>query len=143
MVSDPRVVWMPGGVRTEVQLDSRDTAGAFCLLVDEPPAGWALPTHLHRDHAETIHVVSGEFEVDLDGATTRLGAGQTVHVPVGVRHASRNVGDAPGRRVLLFSPGGMEGFFLQAGAGTPTAEIEPDRLRAVASRHGWEFEAPS
>ncbi len=140
MVSDPRVVWMPGGVRTEIQLDSRDTAGAFCLLVDEPPAGWALPTHLHRDHAETIHVVSGEFEVDVDGATARLGAGQTVHVPAGVRHASRNVGEVAGRRVLLFSPGGMEGFFLQAGADTPTSEIGPDELRAAASRHGWEFE---
>jgi quercetin dioxygenase-like cupin family protein len=140
MVSDPRVVWMPGGVRTEIQLDSRDTAGAFCMLVDEPPPGWALPTHLHRDHAETIHVVSGEFEVDVDGATARLGAGQTVHVPAGVRHASRNVGEVPGRRVLLFSPGGMEGFFLQAGADTPTAEIEPGELRAVAGRHGWEFE---
>lgn len=140
MASDPRVVWMPGGVRTEIQLDSGDTAGAFCLLVDEPPAGWALPTHLHRDHAETIHVVSGEFEVDVDGATARLGAGQTVHVPAGVRHSSRNVGEAPGRRVLLFNPGGMEGFFLQAGAETPTAEIEPDELRAAARRHGWEFE---
>lgn len=140
MVSDPRVVWMPGGVRTEIQLDNRDTAGAFCMLVDEPPAGWALPTHLHRDHAETIHVVSGEFEVDVDGATARLGAGQTVHVPAGVRHASRNVGEVPGRRVLLFSPGGMEDFFLQAGADTPTSEIEPGELRAVASRHGWEFE---
>jgi mannose-6-phosphate isomerase-like protein (cupin superfamily) len=140
MASDPRVVWMPGGVRTEIQLDSADTAGAFCLLVDEPPAGWALPTHLHRDHAETIHVVSGEFEVDVDGATTRLGAGRTVHVPAGVRHASRNVGETPGRRVLLFSPGGMEGFFLQAGAETSTAEIEPEELRAAARRHGWEFE---
>lgn len=140
MACDPRVVWMPGGVRTEIQLDSRDTADAFCLLVDEPPAGWALPTHLHRDHAETIHVVSGEFEVDLDGATVRLDPGQTVHVPAGVRHASRNVGEVPGRRVLLFSPGGMEDFFLQAGADTPASEIEPGELRAVASRYGWEFE---
>jgi quercetin dioxygenase-like cupin family protein len=140
MASDSRVVWMPGGVRTKIQLDSGDTAGAFCLLVDEPPPGWALPAHLHRDHAETIHVVAGEFEVDLDGATVRLTAGQTVHVPAGVRHASRNAGETPGRRVLLFSPGGMEGFFLHAGADAPTGTIEPDELRAAASRHGWEFE---
>jgi quercetin dioxygenase-like cupin family protein len=141
MAGETRVVWMPGGVRTEIQLDSEDTAGAFCMLVDEPPPGWELPTHLHRDHAETIHVVAGDFEVDLDGATVRLGPGQTMHVPAGVRHASRNVGEAPGRRVLLFNPGGMEGFFLQAGADTPTATIDPVELRAAATRHGWEFEA--
>jgi quercetin dioxygenase-like cupin family protein len=140
MASEPRVVWMPGGVRTEIHLNSDDTAGAFCMLVDEPPPGWALPSHLHRDHAETIHVVAGDFEVDIDGSTIVVGSGETVHVPAGVRHASRNVGEVPGRRVLLFSPGGMEGFFLQAGADTPAATIEPAVLRAAANRHGWEFE---
>ena len=141
MASERRVVWMPGRTRTEIQLTSAETAGAFCMLVDEPPPGWALPTHLHRDHAETIHVVRGEFEVDVDGATSRLHAGQTVHVPAGVRHASRNVGDAPGRRVLVFSPGGMEGFFLEAGASSPEEAVAADELLAAATRHGWEFDS--
>jgi hypothetical protein len=42
---EPPVVWMPGGVRTEIQLTGADTDAAFCLLVDEPPAGWSLPPH--------------------------------------------------------------------------------------------------
>jgi uncharacterized RmlC-like cupin family protein len=133
---------MPGGVRTELHLDSAATAGAFCLLADEPPVGWALPAHLHRDHAETIHIVAGDFEVDVDGVTSRLGAGETVHVPRGVVHASRNVGDRPGRRVLVFSPGGMERFFLEAGAERPEAAIAPGELVATAARHGWEFMSP-
>jgi oxalate decarboxylase/phosphoglucose isomerase-like protein (cupin superfamily) len=130
---------MPGGVRTEIHLGGADTAGAFCLLADEPPVGWALPAHLHRDHAETIHVVAGEFEVDVDGATSQLAPGQTVHVPRRMVHASRNVGSGPGRRVLVFSPGGMERFFLEAGAQAPESEIERRELVAAAARHGWEF----
>ena len=45
MSPGPRVVWMPGGLRTEVHLRGEDTGGAFCLLADEPQPGWSLPPH--------------------------------------------------------------------------------------------------
>jgi Cupin domain len=75
MPAAPQVVWMPGGVRTEIHLGGADTGGSFCLLVDHPPAGWSLPAHLHADAAETIHVLAGEFEMSVDGNSERLGAG--------------------------------------------------------------------
>ena len=81
---EPQVVWMPGGVRTEIHLVSDDTDGAFCLLVDEPPAGWSLPPHLHRGVAETIYIIEGEFEMEIDGERSALVAGQTVHVELAV-----------------------------------------------------------
>jgi quercetin dioxygenase-like cupin family protein len=143
MAEAPRVVWMPGGVRTEVHLASEDTDGAFCLLVDHPPAGWSLPPHRHHNEAETIHVVDGEFEIEIDGDRMRLSAGQTVHVPRGATHAGANVGDRPGRRVVMFSPGGLERFFLEAGAVAPDTKTELAAVLAAADRHGWEFVAAS
>lgn len=139
MSAASREVWMPGGVRTEIHLDSDQTAGAFCLLVDHPPAGWSLPSHRHRDEAETIHVVEGEFEMEVDGQRSCLAAGQTIHVPRGVIHAGGNIGRQPGRRVVLFTPGGMERFFLEAGASTPDARVDLGAALASATRHGWEF----
>jgi quercetin dioxygenase-like cupin family protein len=139
MARDARVVWMPGRVRTEVHLGAQDTGGAFCLLVDHPPAGWSLPAHRHRNEAETIHVLDGEFEMEIDGRRSRLSAGQTAHVPRGVVHSGANVGRGPGRRVLIFSPAGMERFFLDSGAPTPDGEIDPAALLACATSHGWEF----
>lgn len=135
----PRVVWMPGGVRTEIHLDRVDTQGAFCLLVDHPPAGWSLPPHVHHGVAETIHVVDGEFEVSLAGRPFRLVAGQTIHVPADMIHSTMNVGAGAGRRVLMFSPAGMEEFFLQAGGESPDAEVDRADVLAAALRHGWEF----
>lgn len=73
MSAESRVVWMSGGVRTEIHLDSTQTAGAFCLLVDHPPVGWSLPAHRHRNEAETIHIVEGEFEMDVNGQRSRRG----------------------------------------------------------------------
>ena len=77
--------------------------------------------------------------MELDGASTKLSAGETIHIPKAVAHCGANVGQRTGRRVVIFSPAGMERFFLEAGQ--PTAESEPD-LAAVlesATRHGWQF----
>src|SRR5207248_7777001 len=90
MAGDARVVWMPGGVRTEIHLAGEDTGGAFCLLVDHPPAGWSLPAHRHRNEAETIHVVEGDFAIEIDGRLSQLSLGETIHVPRGAVHASAN-----------------------------------------------------
>jgi quercetin dioxygenase-like cupin family protein len=130
---------MPGGIRTELHLTGADTGGAFCLLVDEPPPGWSLPSHLHEEAAETIHVIEGEFEMSVDGEGGRFGPGQTVHVPAGVVHSGANVGGAPGRRLLTFAPAGMEDFFREVG--TASAEDGVDRAAALdaALRHGWRF----
>ena len=139
MVDVPKVVWMPGGVRTEIHLDAEATGGTFCLLVDQPPAGWSLPAHLHRGVAETIHVVEGEFEMTIAGRRSRLGAGETVHVPADVVHAGGNVGPGPGRRIVVFSPAGMEDFFLEVGAPSAEATAGPSAALASANRHGWRF----
>jgi quercetin dioxygenase-like cupin family protein len=130
---------MPGAVRTEIHLTSEDTDDAFCLLVDHPPAGWSLPAHRHRNEAETIHIVEGDFEMEVDGQPLRLSAGETIHVPRGVIHSGTNIGKQAGHRVLIFSPAGMERFFLEAGAPTPDSETDPAATLVSATRHGWEF----
>lgn len=135
----PRTVWMPGRVRTEIHLAGRDTDGAFCMLVDHPPAGWSLPAHRHHGASETIHVLDGEFEMTVGGRRSRLAAGETVHVPAGVVHAGANLGAHPGRRIVVFSPAGMEDFFLEVGAPSADTGIEPAAALASAARHGWEF----
>jgi quercetin dioxygenase-like cupin family protein len=139
MASEPQVVWMPGGVRTEIHLTAAETGEAFCMLVDEPPPGWSLPAHVHVDAAETIHVIEGEFEMTIARSTERVVAGQTVHIPAGVVHAGGNVGAGPGRRLLVFSPAGMEGFFREAGSASPDAEVDRHTAHDSATRHGWRF----
>lgn len=131
---------MPGGLRVEVHLTGEDTAGAFCLLVDHPIAGWGLPEHRHAAEAETIHVLAGTFAMRVGGRDVQVGPGETVHVPAGVPHAGRLVGDEPGRRAVLFSPAGLERFFLEAGAASPEG-VDPAATLDAALRHGWSFGA--
>lgn len=138
MPASPQIVFMPGGVRTEVHLGAEHTSGEFCLLVDEPPAGWSLGAHRHAGEAETIHIIRGEFEIVVEGERTRLSAGDTIHVPCAAVHEGGNVGRETGRRVVVFSPAGLERFFLETGASSPDADVDWHAVAESAARHGWE-----
>lgn len=92
-----RELLLPGDLRVELHLSNADTGGAFCLLVDHPPPGWALPPHRHRNEAETMHVLKGKFSVTIDGRESRLGPGTTAHVPRGIVHSGANVSETTGR----------------------------------------------
>lgn len=133
------MVWMPGGVRTQIRLGAERTAGALCLLVDEPPAGWSLPAHRHLGDSETIHVLEGEFDMHVAGERSLLRAGDTIHIPAGVVHSGGNVGRQTGRRLVLFHPAGVERFFCEVGAASPSAPVDVPAVLESAARHGWEF----
>jgi hypothetical protein len=96
---------------------------------------------LHHGVAETIHVVEGTFDMTIDGERLRLEPGHTARVPPDVIHDGANVANVPGRRVVIFTPAGMERFFLEAGAPSEDAEVDPASTLASAMRHGWEFVA--
>lgn len=129
------VVWMPGDVRTELHV----TAAALCLLVDQPPAGWSLPPHRHIHEAETIHILRGQFDLDIEQQHTVLGPGDTAHVPVGVKHSGGNVGLETGKRLVIFTPGGIEGFWLEVGKQAPGSAFDSAAVVAAARRWGWDF----
>ena len=122
-----------------MHLGASETDGAFCLLVDHPLPGWALPPHRHANESETVHVVEGRFEVVVGEERVVAGPGESVHVPRGVRHSSAALGDKPGRRVLIFAPAGMEEFFLAAGAESRDEAGDPLALLPLAKEHGWRF----
>jgi len=113
-------------------------ARSACWSTNRPPAGHCPPTGTSAK-AETIHIVDGEFEMDVDGHRSRVTAGGTIHIPRGVVHAGANIGHQPGRRIVAFSPAGFQRFFLEIGASTPDAGVETAAAVASASRHGWEF----
>lgn len=134
----PRVIWMPGGVRTEIHLGAEQTAGAMAMLVDHPPEGWSLQPHLHRNEAETIHVIAGHFEMVVGGDAAMIGPGDTLHIPAGEIHSGRLLGGV-GQRLVTFTPGGIESFFLEVGTSQPSDRVDLSRTLAAAGAHGWEF----
>lgn len=135
-------LWLPGGLRTEIRLTGEDTAGAFCLLVDEAPPGWELPPHRHTVESETIHVTAGTMWLALGGEDERMEVptGSTVHLPPGLTHAGGTLGDEPLERVVIFSPAGVEELFAQLGSEDPDAHsLDLETQLRLAGEYGWAF----
>ncbi|MFE9635215.1 cupin domain-containing protein [Streptomyces sp. NPDC006463] len=66
--------------------------------------GEYVTEHLHPYSEEFLHVVSGELEITLDGEPVRLGPGDSLCVPINVRHRLVNVGEEQASVVFHLSP---------------------------------------
>jgi quercetin dioxygenase-like cupin family protein len=83
------------GVATTL-LVSRENAAdtVFTSGTTRFPPGAGAPMHSHNC-GEQVLILDGEAEVEVDGATARLGAGDTSYIPAGLPHRFTNIGDGP------------------------------------------------
>jgi putative monooxygenase len=66
--------------------------------------GEHVTEHFHPYSEEFLHVVQGELEMSLDGSPVLLGPGDSLVVPISVRHRLVNVGQEPAHVVFHLSP---------------------------------------
>jgi quercetin dioxygenase-like cupin family protein len=113
------------------------TGGAFSLHERLIPAGGRRPpAHVHPGRAEAFWVLDGEAEFELDGESSRAGAGSFVLVPGGVAHTFGASPDASARVLVLHAPA-LDGYFrelaeLWSGDSPPEREVELGLMR----KHG-------
>jgi len=63
-----------------------------------------ISEHLHPYSEEFLHVISGQLEMAMDGTVVQLGPGESLFVPIGVRHRLVNTGAVPAEAVFHLSP---------------------------------------
>ena len=130
-----------GSFGMTVKADVRTTAGAFALLEADEPAGFGPPLHIHRDVAEAFYVLAGEYHVFVRGEEFACPAGTFVYIPAGVPHGFR-VGDRPSRKLNLYVPAGMVGYFDELSGAIGRGEANDDVLAEIADRHGMDVIGP-
>jgi mannose-6-phosphate isomerase-like protein (cupin superfamily) len=74
-------------------------------------------THLRED--ELWYVIDGDFRFKAGDAMLRVSAGGMAFGPRGLPHAFQNIGDAPGRLLVITTPSGPERFFEEFAALLP------------------------
>src|SRR5689334_18187416 len=129
-MSEP-VVLLPGEGRridlgdfaVTVKATESETSGALSLLEADEPPGFGPPRHIHHDAAEAFYVIEGEYIFFLPSEEVRCPAGAFVYVPAGVEHGFR-VGDAPSRKLNIYVPAAMIGFFDEMGKPGQLTEAE-------------------
>lgn len=140
--------WFNGGLAV-LKATVEQTEGRFAVLELLAPKGFAAPLHLHRAEDEFFLVMAGEVRVQHGDTVIEATAGSLVYGPRNVPH-SFHVDSAEARLLLIFGPGGVEGFFRDAGKPArsqglpPEGEQFPDRatLMEIGGRYHQEFVGP-
>jgi quercetin dioxygenase-like cupin family protein len=131
---------------------SPDTGGAYCLVETITAPGAGAPPNRHPSDDEAFYVLEGSFEFTIEDRTIAATTGSFVKIPTGAVHAFKNTGDAPGRLLIINSPGKVhDSFFSQAGDPLPpgTRDLPPPagapdipRILEIGRRNGLEFLPP-
>src|SRR5829696_9814954 len=103
-------------LRFEQTTDEHGAEAVLCEMWVDPGGG--VPPHVHPHMEERFTVVEGRAEF-LGGRRWRgAGAGETVVVPAGTRHAYRNRGSVVAHVRCIATPPdpGLEGFLTDAAA---------------------------
>jgi oxalate decarboxylase/phosphoglucose isomerase-like protein (cupin superfamily) len=120
-----------GAIKWFVTPDTTRGAGVtFGEVVLQPGKGH--DRHNHPESEEILYVLSGEGDQMLgDGEPFAVKAGDSIYVPTGVYHSTRNTGWEPMRLLAIYNPGGPEKIleqlpdFREVPAGEAPAWLRP------------------
>ena len=140
--------WVLGDLYTFLATGNT-TNGAYTLIdqIVQPQNG--PPPHIHHQEDEAFYVLEGRFSFLNGDKESLLEAGAFLNIPKGTLHAFRNIGEQPGRLLVLITPAGFENFFYAIGtpaAGLPTPPaFDPaiiDKISKLAGTYHMELLLP-
>jgi len=138
-------IWITGDT-VIIRATAADTGGAYTMIEAIASPGNGPPLHLHKNEDETLYVLEGDIEIlNGDEGILKAKPGAVAFVPRGTAHRFRCTGDHTGRLLLVYTLGGIEGFFREAGRPAvgdgPAPPLDSDeiaRSEVAGSRYGLE-----
>jgi quercetin dioxygenase-like cupin family protein len=142
-------VWMLDSLFA-TRASSDETDGALTVMEMTVAPGMGPPPHVH-DSQETVYAVEGQARYHINGETYEGGPGTIFHVPAGIEENFEPAGSQPLRVLVVYTPGGMDKFFAEAGEPAQRHELPqpsqtpPDleRLGRIAEKHGLQLRVPA
>jgi hypothetical protein len=142
-----RAVWFLGTL-VLVKATGEQTGGAFGLIDNLMPAGFASPYHAHRNEDESFYVAGGEMTFYVGDERVEAGAGRVRLRAARGPPRVRGGGGRSGQDTLQNYPAGFEGFPVEVGEPAEELVLPPaeppdmERLMAIAARYGIEILGP-
>src|SRR3989449_7051415 len=134
----------------EVRASNDETGGTLTAMEMTIPPGMGPPPHEHEG-GESVYVLEGDLRYHIGGETYEGGPGTFFYIPAGVEENFEPAGNDPVRVLVIYTPGGMDKFFAEAGEpaqsreGPTPSEAPPDleRLTSIAEKYGLRLKAPA
>ena len=131
-----------GTIGVDFKFWGADTGGTLSVVEHPFPVGALVPPHLHTREDEYSIVTEGEIGFRSGDREVVLGAGGYITKPRGEMHTMWNAGKVPARMIEIIQPAGFEDFFAAMSDMLTSGPPEPEKLLALAERHGLEFGEP-
>jgi quercetin dioxygenase-like cupin family protein len=138
---DVPVLSAPTGDDARVLANGARTGGSMTVvdLAVAAGSGPALHTHVHDD--ELWYVLAGEFRFRAGERMLHASTGGMAFGPHGTPHAFQNIGDGPGRLLIVTTPSGLDRFFEEYAARL-SAGVSAEELAVLAHECGFDFVGP-
>jgi len=142
-----RSMWVMGEMVT-CKITSDQTSGAYSLFEITTRPGEGPPPHVQHWEDVAFYVLEGEYDFLDGGRTIRAGVGSLIYVRNGKLHTHKNVGEKPGRMLVIQTPGGAHERYLEELAENAAAPFvsedspEIETVSAIATRYGIEILSP-
>jgi quercetin dioxygenase-like cupin family protein len=125
-----------------------ETGRQFSVWESIVPPGAGAPSHTHTREDEAFYVLSGEVEIEAEGAADplRLGPGGFLFAPRNRRHGYRNAGAVAAHLLVFAIPGvGLDCMFAAFDAESKRIARMPafDTIAAIAQQHGVVIHPPA
>ena len=101
---------------------------------------WGPPLHVHHREDEAFYVLEGRYLFECASTLVEAGPGSYLLLPRSVPHTYQNIGETPGKNMVIAAPSGVEFFFeeLSKISGPP----DPAKVIPVFDKWGLELLGP-
>jgi quercetin dioxygenase-like cupin family protein len=138
--------WMLGGLY-EIKASSDETDDQATIVEMRVPAGSGPPPHTHPG-GEAVYVLEGTVRYHIEDEVFEGGPGSFFYMPEGTWENFEPTSEI--HLLVIYTPGGVEKFFAEAGEPAQRREIPPpmseppdvERIIAIGEKHGMKLKAP-
>jgi quercetin dioxygenase-like cupin family protein len=143
---DQPAIWWQGALMT-IKARSDSTGGALGLVEARFPAGFGPPLHVHHHEDEALYVLDGQLRCRRGDQELTAGPGELVFGPRELPHTFK-AGPDGARVLVLISPAGLEGMFVEGGVpagdatGPPVEDYDLEKVTVLAAKYGFDVVGP-
>lgn len=135
-------VWNIFGLQIVAKIMSEETGGNYAVIMSHTPPAGGPPPHVHQHEDEAFYVVKGNYLFTCGEEKIEATEGTLVHLPRGIPHTFKNIGDSTGVLLNTITPGGFEGFFKEIDQLPKGQPLDRQKVTAIASTYGLKFLPP-
>lgn len=140
--ADAGRTWNIFGLEIVGKIMSEQTNGDYAVIMSSTPPEGGPPPHVHQHEDEVFYVLEGNYSFICGEKEIQASKGDLVHLPRGIPHSFRNIGNETGVLLNTITPGGFEKFFEEVDRLPKDQPLDRAKVEEIAAKYALKFLPP-